>query len=76
MEYNTPVLDRWEKLSKLVSEVIQSEEFRDELTNATITQKLDLLITRYGFTDEELSMLDKDLKMLSDMSVNVAFRWY
>ena len=76
MENNTPVLGRWEKLSKLVSEVIQSEEFRDELTNATITQKLDLLITRYGFTDEELSMLDKDLKMLSDMSVNVAFRWY
>lgn len=76
MESQAEKLPRWEKLSQLVSDAIQSEEFRKELLEATIMKKLEILTTRYGFTDEELTGLDKDLKMLSNLSVDLAFRWY
>ena len=76
MENHAPKLPRWEKLSLLISDVVTSEGFRDELQAATIIQKLDILVNQYGFTDDEISMLDEDLKMLSEMSSSLAFRWY
>lgn len=72
----SPKLPRWEKLSLLISDVLTNEGFRDELQSATIVKKVDILVNQYNFTDDEMSMLNEDLKMLSEMGSALAFRWY
>lgn len=76
MENQSEKLPRWEKVSQLVSDAIQDEEFRDRLIQANIVEKIEILTDEYGFTGVELAALDEDLKMLANMSPTEAFRWY